>query len=331
MRTLLMSLFLFTSMTVLLGCSTTPKQMAPVTPEAITSPEHNPDDTPIVQLATKDQTAAVIDLVKKGTSPDTANHNGVTALMIASYRGNVELIKQLKENNASINFQDKQGSSALHYAVIRDQLASVKILSKLKANLEITDQFNLSPLMLAVRFASPGVIEHLIERGAPINQRESEGWSAIFFSIPRGRKDIFELLVSKGADLHTPDVHGLTLLMIATEYGQLPLIQRLFELKLNPLAVDLNGENILHKAVQTTRIDVLRLIGQLAPTLINTSNLEKVTPLIMAVKTKNKTLVDELLQLGADLTLTDAQGKSAIDWAQELNLELELPNSQNGP
>ena len=55
-------------------------------------------------------------LIKKGASPDIADKSGVTALMIAASRGNLELVQLMVDNGANIKIKDKAGQTANSYA-----------------------------------------------------------------------------------------------------------------------------------------------------------------------------------------------------------------------
>ena len=57
------------------------------------------------------------DLIEMGTDLDAVDEDGTTALMVASAKGNVEMVKLLHEAKADLNVDDRYGT-ALHRAVI---------------------------------------------------------------------------------------------------------------------------------------------------------------------------------------------------------------------
>ncbi len=56
-------------------------------------------------------------MISKGADVNAQNETGKTALMLAAFHGKINLIKELRNNNASYDIKDKSGSSVLHYAV----------------------------------------------------------------------------------------------------------------------------------------------------------------------------------------------------------------------
>ena len=58
---------------------------------------------------------AVIELVGKGANVNEKDEWGVTALMIASKRGRVEIVKALLEADADVSIKNKYGNTAIDY------------------------------------------------------------------------------------------------------------------------------------------------------------------------------------------------------------------------
>jgi len=73
-----------------------------------------------------------------------------TALLWASYYGNLDMLSWLIENGAKINHQDKNGFSALHFAAQEKRIGIADLLLKHGANLELRDNHGNTPLWTAV-------------------------------------------------------------------------------------------------------------------------------------------------------------------------------------
>ena len=63
------------------------------------------------------QTEVVKMLLEKGADVNAKNTKGWTALMIASLRGQTEVVKNLLEKGADVNAKDEDGKSALKHAI----------------------------------------------------------------------------------------------------------------------------------------------------------------------------------------------------------------------
>ncbi len=68
-------------------------------------------------------------LIKKGASPDIADKKGVTALILAASKGNLELVQLMVDNGANINIKDNAGQTANSYAIQSGKNKVTKYLS----------------------------------------------------------------------------------------------------------------------------------------------------------------------------------------------------------
>ena len=74
-------------------------------------------------------------LIDEGAYVDAVNNNGATALMEASGEGRLEIVKYLISKNANINAKDYNGSTALIVATQKGKLEVVRYLISKGANL----------------------------------------------------------------------------------------------------------------------------------------------------------------------------------------------------
>ena len=66
------------------------------------------------------------DLIEMGTDLDAVDEDGDTALMVASAKGNVEMVKLLHEAKTDLSVCGRYGT-ALHHAVINDHTEVLKV------------------------------------------------------------------------------------------------------------------------------------------------------------------------------------------------------------
>jgi len=91
---------------------------------------------------------------------------------------------------------------------------------------------------------------------------------------------------------------------------------------------DSAGNTPLHIAVQSGFYQGVNLLIRYKAD-INAVNIKKQTPLILAIKTKNSTIAQQLINQGALLTAKDFKGKTALNYANELGLPLVIKSSEN--
>lgn len=94
--------------------------------------------------------------------PNLTGYGGWTGLMVASFLGNIEVVKLLIKLGALINVQDELGCTALIYASIGNHLETVELLLKSGANLVIHDDKNWSAITHANTRKHKGVVEILL-------------------------------------------------------------------------------------------------------------------------------------------------------------------------
>lgn len=88
-------------------------------------------------------------LIKDGIDINIKNNMKLSALMIASKSGFVDIIIELLKYNVDINNIDIYENTALHYAVENNYIYIVRILLKFNPNLKIINYFNQTPLLIA--------------------------------------------------------------------------------------------------------------------------------------------------------------------------------------
>ena len=139
----------------------------------VTHPVHGPA---LVYAAQDDSPEAVRALLlSSALDLEARNALGETALMHASARGNLPLVKLLLARGAQAN---QTGWTALHYAAGNGQLSVVELLLEHNAYIDAASANGTTPLMLAARQARSTVARHLVEQGADPTLRNEAGLDA---------------------------------------------------------------------------------------------------------------------------------------------------------
>lgn len=151
---------------------------------------------------------------------------------------------------------------------------------------------------------------------------------------PEVRLQVASLLLRAGADVNATDQDGMTALHYAMsgarintelfEIEQAQLLDTLFQFKADPNIVDNKGNTPLYYAVRfangTHMMEMNRLLkGGANP---NIQNLEGITPLMLACQLDggNEVIV-MLLSAGADPSLRDYAGKTAMDYTKRESVQ----------
>ena len=114
------------------------------------------------------------DIEKKDVEIDFKNKEGYTPLMIASYKGNTDIVKLLLEYNASVDITNNYNYTALIYACIYGNLDVVEILLEHKADMYIETKLEknyLTTLMIACSQNYTEIVRILLENGYDPNYK----------------------------------------------------------------------------------------------------------------------------------------------------------------
>jgi len=219
---------------------------------------------------------------------------------------NPEIIKLLIEKGADVNLISDD-YTPLGFASKNTCFECIKILLANGANINGTDSIMKIPLMIALAKSSElfsntnfnnitkedknsyiDIIKYLINKGSDLNHRDIYGWTSIFYAIEFGSPiQIIELLLRNGSDVRNLSNIGNSVLQIACKRRSLDVIKVLFD---------------LNKITKLT---------------INIPDNFGTTSLIEATNRNNFDIVEFLLNNGADPSLKDKSGKTALKYAFE--------------
>jgi ankyrin repeat protein len=144
-------------------------------------------------LALREPSPRVIDvlLASNKTDIDARNANDESPLMLASLRGQEDVVRKLIARDAAVN---KPGWTPLHYAATNGHIAIMKLLLENHAFIDATSPNETTPLMMAAMYGSSQGVELLLAEGADPLQKNQQGMTAADFAKRGQRPDAMELL-----------------------------------------------------------------------------------------------------------------------------------------
>jgi ankyrin repeat protein len=188
-----------------------------------------------IHLAAKNNDfEAIKKLLKKDPKLlDSGNQLNQTALLIAAYKGNMEIVQYLVNKKADINKKDNFGGTPLHMATLSGKKEIVEFLISKGADitarsqngkipmqlafesehLEIIelffkrgvdvkkpiDQFNRTLLHKAAVMGKAKVAGYLLDKGINIDHKDKTDRSALDLAIASGNKNVVDVLRKRGA------------------------------------------------------------------------------------------------------------------------------------
>jgi ankyrin repeat protein len=279
-------------------------------------------------------------------SPLPANANakgGVTALMVATREGSLDIMKMLLDGGADINQQSGNGSTALLVAVQNGNADTARLLLERGADVNIATAKGWTPLFMAVKartrergtvpspvidpVAMMDVIKLIVDKGANVNAQlkantetygattwlTEAGATALLRASFCGDLEVMKLLMAHGADPLITTTDGITTLMALAGVGY--------------------GDGFTSDfGPPEQSVEAMKLLLD-AGVPINAMTKEKITALHGAAH-KNFILgIQFLVDHGADLTMRSQRasnfehkgtvGNTVLDWATGVQVNMQ--------
>jgi ankyrin repeat protein len=230
------------------------------------------------------------------SSINVQGHEGKTALMLASGKGQSDVVQSLIDAGADLNTKDIYSYTALMIAAENGKYDVVTVLLKedgarTSADLNAQSQAGNTALMLAVQGGHTKIVQDLINANAArtvtdssayLNTQNKVGITALMLAVQGGHTAIVADLIAAGADFNTTDIYRYTALMIAAENGKYDVVKVLLK----------DG------ASTSAYLDAQSQAGN--------------TALMLAVQGDHTAIVADLIAAGADFNTKNKDGSTAL-------------------
>ncbi|MEE6464204.1 hypothetical protein FKM82_006213 [Ascaphus truei] len=242
---------------------------------------------------------------------DCRDSSGATALMVASYAGHIECVRELVLQGADINLQRESGSTALFFAAQQGHNDIVRFLFEFGASTEFTTKDGGTALIAASQYGHKRVVETLLKHGANIHDHLCDGASPLFLAAQGGYVDVIRLLLTSGAKANQPRQDGTTPLWIASQMGHSDVVRVLLLRGADRDAAQIDGTTALFKAANKGFNEVIEELLKFSPTLGILKNGS--TALHAAVLGGSVRSVALLLEAGANPILKNKANELPVD------------------
>jgi ankyrin repeat protein len=142
-------------------------------------------------IAVREDARKVLELLlnTKDVNLNARARNGDSALMIAAYKGNYDVVKTLLDKGAEPN---QTGWAALHYAAAVGNNQIVQLLLDHSAYIDAESPNQTTPIMMAARGGHILTVKLLLDEGADLTLKNGAGMTALDFARAGDFKDIVE-------------------------------------------------------------------------------------------------------------------------------------------
>jgi uncharacterized protein len=182
-----------------------PTATVPPTPTAEPTPTLAPEaiQEAMFEAARNDDTALVAHYIEAGAAINEEGQQGVTVLVVAAVRGNVELVRLLLE--AGAEFDETDFAAAIANSKGNVQLVQSFLDHGADVNKAPDSSPGHTPLMEAAETGDIEVGKLLLANGAEINMGDTFGDPAVNVAAFNGQLEFAKMLIEMGAD---PNIRG---------------------------------------------------------------------------------------------------------------------------
>jgi ankyrin repeat protein len=285
-----------------------------------------PED-PLVNAAFKDDLNAVKQLVR--TSPDvnvSDKATDQTALAYATENGNLEMVQTLLVAGADINANSRDGQTALMYLSKKADLDFVRQLLAAGADVNARDQGGETPLLKAATSSSLAVFQELISHGANVFAENNEGTTVLMRAAENADPQIATLLLKSGVSVNAQDANKETALLIAANWGSAATVKVLIDARADMNMKDSEGKTALILAASNEDARLAKLLIDESAD-VDAKEHDGNTALMIAVDSDRVQTIGALIEADAKIDATDNDGWTALMRANQPETVLLLLNA----
>eukprot|EP00795_Rhopilema_esculentum_P014481 gene14481-5544_t len=278
--------------------------------------------------------------------------SGQQKLLNALEQQNLTLFKTtIETEDVKINgpLRKHSHTTALSYAAANGLPEFVEVLLQNHADTNISDGYCLFPIHAAAKAGHEDVIEVLVNHGVDINlQSRNSRQTPLHVAAAHSRKEVVELLVKKGADLEVLDTErqtaydlaeeleikslvasGPNLISLAIAKGNFDALLRKIEVnEMTANTVFTSGLTALQVACQYEQLEVVDMLLKSRAVVNDQGTQNGSSPLHLAVQRNNLSLAKMLVEAGAKLSSTNADGKTPFEVATSNSMRKVLVDSR---
>lgn len=293
-------------------------------------------DPALVRAVQKGHDNIVALLIEKGVSVDAHSKHGETPLQCAvtygwERAGHEPILQQLLNAGAKLEVKNRFGWTPLHRAVRQADEEIVRLLLEAGANIEAKDLDAMTPMHHAASCSEP-TLRFLIRKGANIEAKDSRGYTALLEAVARGYEPEAIILLKAGADVHARNRNKWTALHYASLNGFEHLARLLLQNGSDVRNRTGGGETALHLTARNYHAPLVHLLLKRGVEIDAVDAHGRSALHVVAEGGEYDEGVDEertveemvgnnlriarlLLENGADTSLRDVEGKTAVEKA----------------
>jgi ankyrin repeat protein len=243
----------------------------------------------------------VSELVNLGAGTEVAcGEDGVTALMCAARSGRYEVVERLLQAGARVNAQSRGGRTALYEAAMMNHVRVTGFLLEAGGDPNLFVETWGPPLCAAAAHGAIKCAKLLLRKGANLEERYN-GSTALHVAAVVNSTGMVKVLVKAGAEVDAVDAKGRSALHLAAGQGNVAMVRYLKAAGSWLHTADNFGETILHFAVYAGNAQTVEEVLSWNAIDVSARGDMRATPLHVAAMRGFMKIAELLIAVGADV------------------------------
>ncbi|KAM8873883.1 serine/threonine-protein kinase TNNI3K isoform 3-T3 [Spinachia spinachia] len=209
-------------------------------------------------------------MMLKGLRPSRLSRNGFTALHLAAYKDDAELLTALLHGGSDVQQVGYGALSALHVATLAGHHEAADILLQHGASVNVQDAVFFTPLHIASYNCNEQLAKLLLKFGADVNACGEVGDQPLHLAAAKGFLSIVKLLLGEGprANVNARDNEDHVPLHFCARFGHHQIVRFLLQgdFDVQPHSVNIYGDTALHLACYNGKYEAAKEIIELSGT-----------------------------------------------------------------
>ena len=266
--------------------------------------------------------------LQSGLDIDTQDNEGRPLLTVAAAQGKADTVQYLIDKEADVSYvaNDPSGGgkkyTALLSAARKGHRRTCEVLLDARPkSIDDVDHNKQTPLHIASELGRLAVIDVLVNHkdvtgmAADVNAKDVNGMTPLMLASRHGHVEAAQKLIFSGAEVNytTPRSSALK---VAAMKGSAEMIKVLCAAGAEVNTLDDLGKSAVWYAAASGHVDALTALIRMDEADINQPDNRKYTPLMCAVASDKVDAVRALVNAGADVSLKQLNGQTALQLAE---------------
>lgn len=255
---------------------------------------------------------AMKQIFKDGVDVHQPNYYDELSGLVAAAEGDAKTLRILVDFDPSIANSNDDNSGVTPLMLASDD-TKIEILVNGGADVNASLNDGRTPLMFAAQKGLFRGVKLLVKAGADIYAKTKDFKTALTFAVEEEHHEVEAFL----RDLGVPDgkIGPSEQLILAAKDGDLAKVKESLLNGANPNAADYQGNTALIFAAGFHHLEILKLLLGQKGINIDQRNDDSMTSLLNACNASNYEGFEAMLAAGADMTVEDSDGNTALHWA----------------